>query len=304
MIKLEKISKTYKTKRSEVEALTNISLTVKKGRVAGLIGPNGAGKSTLVKIIVGILQPSSGLVRVADKIPYRERQELAPQLGVMFGNRSSLIFQLPLIDSVLLMKDIYDLDNTTYRKRLDEYVSILGLADLLDKRVREMSLGQRIKSELLITLLHNPKILIFDEPTLGLDIIAKQSFRNILRNLAAKEGKTIVITSHDLVDIEQSCDDVFLINKGELLQTFERKMFEHEISAYRVLTVSNDIEIPAEIRAYLRESNDLKHKLFLPKGDLDMVINAIRLTNGADINFEVSSPNLEDMVYENYKVEN
>ena len=180
--------------------MENISFDVGQASIAGLIGPNGAGKSTIIKMIAGILTPDSGRLDVMGYEPSRDIKVLSKHYGLMFGNRSSLWFNLKAKESLLLMKDIYNVSDTDYQRTLDKYVEILSAGDLLDKPVRTMSLGERIKIEILTSLIHEPDLLIYDEPTLGLDIQAKLAFREILSSIRT-EGKTILITTHDLTAV-------------------------------------------------------------------------------------------------------
>lgn len=299
MIRMAHVSKSYATKTGRFTAVDDISFDIPKGRVVGLIGPNGAGKSTTVKMLVGILAPDAGEICVAGYTPHAQRRKLALHLGVMFGNRSSLLSQLKARESLLLMKDMYAIPKDIYDERVEMYAQLLEVAHLLDKRVLEMSLGQRIRVELLVTLLHDPDVLIFDEPTLGLDLLARQAFRGILRNLVGARGKTVLVTSHDLADIEKICDEILLINHGKLLVHLDRVAFMQKVAEIRVVSLPAGFSVPEVFSDFVREADDLTTKLVVPCTKLDALIERLR-EGGAASEFSVEAPGLEDIVYENY----
>lgn len=194
-----------------------LSFTVARGEMVGYIGPNGAGKSTTIKMLTGILTPSGGRLRVAGIDPARERTRLAHRIGVVFGQRTTLWWDLPLIDSYKLMHRMYRIPDTRYRENLDRCVELLELADLLDVPVRQLSLGQRMRGDIAAALLHDPEVLYLDEPTIGLDVISKAKVRQFLRELNAERGTTVLLTTHDLQDIEQLCSRVMVIDHGRLM---------------------------------------------------------------------------------------
>ncbi|MEP9383245.1 ABC transporter ATP-binding protein [Nocardioides cheoyonin] len=197
-----------------VHAVHDLSFEVGAGEMVGYIGPNGAGKSTTIKMLTGILVPTGGHVRVAGIEPSRHRRELARRIGVVFGQRTSLWWDLPLRDSFDLLRRIYDIAPERYERNLQEYVELLDLGDLLDTPVRQLSLGQRMRGDIAAALLHDPGILFLDEPTIGLDVISKGRLREFLRALNAERGTTLVLTTHDLQDIEALCDRVIVIDHG------------------------------------------------------------------------------------------
>jgi viologen exporter family transport system ATP-binding protein len=200
--------------RTEVRAVREVSLEIAAGEMVGYIGPNGAGKSTTIKMLTGILVPTSGYLRVAGLEPSRQRTELARRIGVVFGQRTTLWWDLPLRDSFDLLQKIYRVDPARHRRTLAEYVELLDLGDLLDTPVRQLSLGQRMRGDITASLLHEPEILYLDEPTIGLDVISKGRLRDFLRTLNAERGTTLLLTTHDLQDIEALCDRVVVIDHG------------------------------------------------------------------------------------------
>jgi ABC-2 type transport system ATP-binding protein len=200
--------------RTEVQAVHDLTFGIEAGEMIGYIGPNGAGKSTTIKMLTGILVPTSGHLRVAGLEPSRERTRLARRIGVVFGQRTTLWWDLPLRDSFELLQKIYRVDPARHRRTLQEYVELLDLGDLLDTPVRQLSLGQRMRGDITAALLHEPEILYLDEPTIGLDVISKGRLREFLRTLNAERGTTLMLTTHDLQDIEALCDRVIVIDHG------------------------------------------------------------------------------------------
>lgn len=198
-------------------AIDGISFTIEAGEFTGYVGPNGAGKSTTIKTLAGILVPTSGDVRVDGLVPYKKRTENARRIGVIFGQRTQLWWDLPAIEGFHLLGKIYDVDSREIKKRIDYFVDLLELDELLDQPVRKLSLGQKTRCELVGALLHRPKLLFLDEPTIGLDIVAKQQVREFLLRINREEGTTILLTSHDLDDIEQLCRRILVIDKGKLI---------------------------------------------------------------------------------------
>ena len=200
--------------RSEVRAVHDLTFSVETGEMVGYIGPNGAGKSTTIKMLTGILVPTAGSLRVAGLDPSRQRTELAQRIGVVFGQRTTLWWDLPLRDSFELLRKIYRIPDARYRGTLDRFVGLLDLGAQLDTPVRQLSLGQRMRGDITAALLHDPEILYLDEPTIGLDVVSKGRLREFLRALNAERSTTLLLTTHDLQDIEALCDRVIVIDHG------------------------------------------------------------------------------------------
>ena len=203
--------------KETVHALKDVSFEIEKGELVGYIGPNGAGKSTTVKILSGILVPDSGTVRVGGRTPWENRKEHVSHIGVVFGQRTQLWWDVPLLDSYSLLKDIYRVPEEKYRKRLDELTEALQLGDLLRTPLRLLSLGQRMRAELCGSLLHSPELLFLDEPTIGLDAVSKLSLRDFLLWENKERGTTILLTTHDMEDIAALCSRVMVIGHGSKL---------------------------------------------------------------------------------------
>jgi len=229
--------------RREVVAVDGVSFGIDAGEVVGFIGPNGAGKSTTIKMLTGILVPTSGRLHVDGLDPSRRRTELARRIGVVFGHRSGLWWDLPLRDSFALLARIYDVPRDRYRTNLATLVELLDLAPLLDVPVRQLSLGQRMRGDIAAALLHDPPILYLDEPTIGLDLISKARLRDFLRDLNAERGTTIMLTTHDLVDIEHICRTVMVIDAGRLVFDGDLTALQRVGGATRTVVVDLETQL-------------------------------------------------------------
>ncbi|MFJ8044862.1 ATP-binding cassette domain-containing protein [Kitasatospora sp. NPDC096147] len=207
----------FRREKRTVRAVDGLSFRVEAGECVGYIGPNGAGKSTTIKMLTGILVPTGGRLRVAGVEPARERVQLARRIGVVFGQRTTLWWDLPLRDSYELARRIYRIPDARYRQNLDRCVELLDLGALLDTPVRQLSLGQRMRGDLAAALLHSPRVLYLDEPTIGLDVVSKARVREFLREVNRDQGTTVLLTTHDLTDIEQLCDRVMVIDHGRVV---------------------------------------------------------------------------------------
>lgn len=207
----------FHKKYERIQALDRISFSIKEGEMVGYIGPNGAGKSSTIKILSGILTPDSGSCTVDGRIPWKNRINHVRQIGVVFGQRSQLWWDVPVIDSYELLKDIYRIPEAVYRESLEELVTLLNLQELLKTPVRQLSLGQRMRCELAASLLHNPKILFLDEPTIGLDAVSKLAVREFILERNQTHKTTVILTTHDMQDIEALTNRIILIGKGKIL---------------------------------------------------------------------------------------
>jgi ABC-2 type transport system ATP-binding protein len=205
-------------RREEVVAVAGIDLRIERGAMVGFIGPNGAGKSTTIKMLTGILVPTAGSVRVDGLVPSRQRTELARRIGVVFGQRSQLWWDLPLRDSFDLLRHVYAVPSARHAANLRRFTEGLDLGPLLDVPVRQLSLGQRMRGELTAALLHDPGILLLDEPTIGLDLISKEAVREFLVEVNREQGTTVLLTTHDLVDVERLCERLLIIDHGLVIE--------------------------------------------------------------------------------------
>lgn len=198
-------------------ALNKISFTANKGDIIGYIGPNGSGKSTTIKILTGILVPTSGKVNVLGYTPWEDRYNYTFNIGVVFGHKSLLWYDIPPFECFRLYKEIYEIDEKTYQKRLDYLISLFAIEEFMHAPTRKLSLGQRMRCELVASLIHTPKILFLDEPTIGLDVVAKQRMRDAIREINEKEGTTVILTTHDMRDIEELANRVLILNEGKII---------------------------------------------------------------------------------------
>lgn len=221
----------------EVRALDGVSFDIAPGELVGYIGPNGAGKSTTIKVLSGILVPDAGVCTVSGRVPWRERTRHVSRIGVVFGQRTQLWWDLPVCESFDLLRDIYRVSKADHARARDELVEMLALGDLLDTPVRQLSLGQRMRGDLAAALLHAPDILFLDEPTIGLDAVSKLAVRRFVQRLNRERGVTVILTTHDMDDIETLCSRVMLINRGRLLFEGPLDVLRARVTSERWLTV-------------------------------------------------------------------
>jgi ABC-2 type transport system ATP-binding protein len=253
LIELDRVEKTFRVavragrvRRAwrEVRAVDDVSFAVAAGEMVGYIGPNGAGKSTTIKMLTGILVPSGGRLRVAGLDPSRQRVDLARRIGVVFGQRTQLWWDLPLRDSFELLRHIYRVDSARHRANLDAFVELLDLGSFLDTPVRQLSLGQRMRGDLTAALLHDPEVLFLDEPTIGLDVVSRSRVREFLAELNRAQGTTVLLTTHDLTDIERLCRRMLIIDHGRVIYDGAVDAIKDRFGGERTLVV--DLEEPGE----------------------------------------------------------
>lgn len=244
-------------------ALDGINFEIEPGELVGYIGPNGAGKSTTVKSLAGILVPTSGRVEVMDRVPYKSRIEHVRQIGVVFGQRTQLWWDLPVIESFELLRDIYSVPQGKYEQNLDQLVAHLNISTLLDTPVRQLSLGQRMRCDLVAALLHSPEILFLDEPTIGLDAISKLAMRDFVKKLNKEYGVTVLLTTHDMDDIEALCKRVIVIHRGRIFLDGSLDALRAQVTRERHLIVDmmNEHETPDSDGAEMVRKEG--HRVFL-----------------------------------------
>jgi ABC-2 type transport system ATP-binding protein len=218
-----------------VEAVAGISFDIEAGEIVGYIGPNGAGKSTTIKMMTGILKPTDGVIQVNDVVPYDNRIKQAQTMGVVFGQRSQLWWDLPVIESFKILKEIYKVDQKTFDHHMDLFNALVGLKSLYSQQVRTLSLGQRMLCDITASFLHNPKVVFLDEPTIGLDISVKAKMRAVIKELNRERNTTIILTTHDLGDVEALCNRIIIIDKGRILYDGKAKQVNTLFGAYRTL---------------------------------------------------------------------
>ena len=292
--------------RREIHAVKDVTFDVAEGERLAFIGPNGAGKSTTIKMLVGILYPTSGQAQVLGKTPWRERQRLAYEIGAVFGQKSQLWYHLPPEDSFELLSRIYELDTATYRQRKSRLVELFEIGDYLQSPVRKLSLGERMRCEIAASLLHRPRILFLDEPTIGLDVVVKQRIRDLILELNQQEGVTIFLTSHDAGDVEVLCRRAMVINHGEVI--YDGKVSTLKRDYIHTKTVSLKLGEPWQ------GFDDpgvqvLKHKGYGVKLEVDTGVVPIKevvgrlLARYAVVDINVDNPPMEEIIARIYEAE-
>jgi ABC-2 type transport system ATP-binding protein len=320
LITLDKINKTFRVAKRQagfgravkalfsreyetVRALTDVSFKIDDGEMIGYIGQNGAGKSTTIKIMCGVLTPDSGSCDIDGRTPWLERVEHVRRIGVVFGQRSQLWWDVPIVDSFELIRDIYKVDQKTYLRNLDDLTDLLDLGELIKTPARALSLGQRMRCEIASSLLHSPAILFLDEPTIGLDATSKIAVRKFIRKLNAEYGTTVILTTHDMQDIEALTERILLIGKGKILLDGSLDELKRHSSDQKTLVVEYSGEMPAISEGMtLTEEKDGRLVIMLDPKILS-VSNAITaLASQTDIvDVSVSGISAEEMVAALYK---
>lgn len=245
-------SKDYKI----IRAVDNVSMSIEQGEIVGYLGPNGAGKSTTIKMMTGILEPTSGEILVGGNIPYQNRTKNAQEIGVVFGQRSQLWWALPLIESFKILKDIYGVSDEDYNNMFTLYKSLVDIEPLLHKPVRQMSLGQRTLSDILAAFLHNPKIVFLDEPTIGLDVSMKAKIRTLIHALNKEKNTTVILTTHDMGDVDALCQRIVIIDKGKMLYDNDIEHLKGFFGSYRTLKIRIDGDLKRQAEKIQRELSD------------------------------------------------
>jgi ABC-2 type transport system ATP-binding protein len=221
----------------EKVAVDDVSVEIEQGELVGYIGPNGAGKSTTIKMLTGILVPTAGRIEVAGLVPYERRKENARNIGVVFGQRSQLYWDLPLVESFELLRAIYNIPRDRYKRNLDHFIEFLEMGEFLTTPVRQLSLGQRMRGDFAASMLHDPPIVYLDEPTIGLDVVAKEAIRAFVQRVNSQQGTTIILTTHDLADVERLCRRIVLIDKGTVIYDGEVERIKEQYGMHRTLVV-------------------------------------------------------------------
>lgn len=324
MIEVKNLSKTFKVyKRNQglreaakalfnrkyeiVQALDNVSFTIDEGEMVGYIGPNGAGKSTTIKIMSGILNPDKGQCIINGRTPWKDRIDHVRDIGVVFGQRSQLWWDVPVVDSFSLIKDIYKVSENQYKKNIKELTELLNIGDIIKTPTRQLSLGQRMRCEIAASLIHDPKILFLDEPTIGLDSISKISVREFIKDINKEKKTTVILTTHDTQDIEALTKRIILIGKGRVLLDGQLEDLKERFSKDRAITLNYYGDLN-QICSGLKLSEKYEGRAVI-EVDTDMisVSEAIGyLSSKVNINdVQVSSTTVEDVVvglYKEYKI--
>ena len=306
------LSKTFETKgkrhtKDLFTAVDNISFEVEQGEIIGFIGPNGAGKSTTIKMMTGILYPSSGDVSVYGYNPWKNRHDMTYHIATMFGQKSSLLSHLPVIESYKLLGVIYDIDKQTLNERIEEVAEFFDIHELLQKKTSSLSLGQRMICEVAAVTLHRPRVIFFDEPTIGLDIVVKKKVRRMIRTLNEKYGTTIFITSHDISDIEKLCSRIILINHGKVMLDSKLEDIKHGFLTKKKVEVSYEEPVNEEEARKLFNESGVQIS-FGEKVEAEFDENFIQVGSVIEMlmklgkvqDLSISSTSLENVIYDIY----
>ena len=315
MIEVEHITKEYKVAKREagfhnavkalfsrkqdtVRALNDISFKIDDGEILAYIGPNGAGKSTTIKILCGILTPDKGNCIVDGYVPWKDRKSYVKNIGVVFGQRSQLWWDIPIIDSFELIKEMYDIDSCTFQQNVSELCQLLDLEKIVQTPARNLSLGQRMRCEIVASLLHNPKILFLDEPTIGLDAVSKLAVRDFIKRINTEKGTTVILTTHDMQDIEALTHRVMLIGNGQILLDGSLEELKKRVSDKKEIIIKHSGKTPTlcEGMNYLEQKDD-KLKISLDPKMISVSEGIAYLSRETElIDLEVSDISAEEMV--------
>ena len=246
----------FHKKQEIVKAVDDISFTVEKGEILGFIGPNGAGKSTAIKMLTGILTPTSGEIMINGQIPYKNRKKYVKEIGVVFGQRTQLWWDLPLSETFTVLKEIYQIEDKAFKNRMDFLNQVLDLEPFIKSPVRTLSLGQRMRADIAASMIHNPKVLFLDEPTIGLDVVVKDNIRKAITEINQNEKTTIILTTHDISDIELLCTRIVMIDKGKKVYDGALDKMKEKYGKMR------------EIHINLKSTEDMNKLAFAEKFDL------------------------------------
>ena len=314
MIDVHNLSKTYKVSRrssgmraaikqfirpsfDEIHAISDLSFHIDPGEIVGYMGPNGAGKSTTIKIMSGILTPDSGTCLIDGRTPWVERKSHVSRIGVVFGQRSQLWWDTPVIDSFELLKEIYRVSDTAYRKQFQLLVETLNLSELLNTPVRQLSLGQRMRCEVAASLIHQPKILFLDEPTIGLDAVSKLAIREFIQTINREKAVTVILTTHDTSDLEALCKRVMLIGKGQILYDGDFDLLKKTHAPERYIEVKANYDMEVGQLQRILDSYPSSHAKLLSfnQNEFTLELNPEQISVGQLITHIGSQIDIEDL---------
>lgn len=331
MIRVENLSKEFKSNKKypgfkgaiksffsteyiTKKAVDDISFEINDGEIVGYIGANGAGKSTTIKMMTGILTPTSGRVYVNNLVPYENREENAKNIGVVFGQKTQLWWDLPISETFSLLKDIYDVSDADFEERMKFLKEVLGLEEFFLSPVRTLSLGQRMRADLAAALIHNPQVIYLDEPTIGLDVVVKENVRKAIKEINLKYGTTIILTTHDLDDIEELCNRIIIIDKGKKIYDGEIKGVKEEYGYLATVEIQVKEEISLEsLNIFDDIYKDKDFKIDFKENKLFITFNINKISSSEIISrvmkkitvvdFAVKETSIEDIAKKMYKNE-
>lgn len=288
------------------KAVNDLSFTIEKGEMVGFIGPNGAGKSSTIKMLSGILCPDKGSITVGGFVPYKQRKSYVGNIGVVFGQKSQLQWDLPVIDSFELLRAIYRIPEEKYKRNLERFTEMLDMKSFINQPVRQLSLGQRMRSDIVASLLHSPEIVFFDEPTIGVDIIGKETIRSFIKELNEQDKVTMIFTTHDMQDIEQTCNRIIIIDKGSLMYDGSLQEIRNKYGTTRRLIAEfNEETAVAPIKNVIIEDlKDRKASFTFDNNVVDvnkLMLEVLEKYSVHDVT--VAEPEIESIIQKIYKGE-
>ena len=298
----------FKREYTYIDAVKNVSFSIEKGEIVGYIGPNGAGKSTTIKMLSGILLPTAGNIRVNGLDPFKDRKKYVSNIGVVFGQRSQLSWDIPAEDTFDLLKDIYELSDKEYQKTKTELVNLLNIQEVMKQPVRSLSLGQRMRCEIAASLLHKPKILFLDEPTIGLDAESKKIVRDFIKKLNKNHKTTVILTTHDMTDIEALAKRIILIGKGELLYDGTLSNLKKKYGSYKEVLVSTNEKIEKiRLKGIIKKSKNINGYSFIIDSN---VLSLSKLLNNLSLKYvindiDIKNESIDDVIlklYHDYEI--
>lgn len=305
MIEVKDLTKDYHIRKglfkpfNIVNAVKGVSFSINQGEKIGLIGLNGAGKSTLMKMMSGVLKPTSGSVRVNGFVPYKRENSFLKSIGVIMGQKSILLYDIPVKDSLKYYREVYGIDDKTFKERLDYYNEILNLKELYDTPVRKLSFGQRMRCELCASLLHNPKVIFLDEPTIGLDIVVKNEILSFLDYLNKNSNATICLTTHNIDEIEKLCSRLIIVDNGQIVFDGDKKLFNN-VKSDKIIRFKNENNISMEylesISKKVIDGDEIELVVLADK--VNEIVSFLVKNSVSDIN--ISDESLEDLLIKFY----
>lgn len=320
-IKVEHITKTFKVAKRNaglkaalksffkreykiVNAVDDISFEIEKGEIVGYIGPNGAGKSTTIKMLSGILTPTSGTITIDKLNPSKDRKKYVQKLGVVFGAKSQLSYDIPAIDTFDLLRDIYNLDETEYQKTKTQLIDMLKINEIIKKPVRTLSLGEKMRCEIAASLLHKHEILFLDEPTIGLDAISKKIVREFIKKINKENKVTVILTTHDMMDIDSLASRIILIGKGKKLYDGKLSALKKKYGSYKTIKVyTNDKIPPLKEQGIIKQTNQEDSYNFIIDSNQISISSFINIISSKTniIDIDVDNESIEDIILKLYK---
>ena len=302
------IKSLFSRKYTSLYAVNDVSFSIDQGEIVGYIGANGAGKSTTVKMMCGILHPTSGSVTIDNKDILKYRKQINKEIGVVFGQKTQLWWDIPLIETFRILKSIYEISDEDYNERFKFLCDLLDLNDFLDQNVRSLSLGQRMRADFAASLIHNPKILYLDEPTIGLDVLVKDKIRKAIKILNKKYKTTIILTTHDMKDIEELCSRIIIIDKGKILYDGNLENIKYKFGNIKTIIFKNNAKFNKDelIKEFKKisikenDSNDILISFSLNEVNLDNLL--LSLINKYKVeDFKINDISIEDITKELYE---